>query len=584
MAKKVTPANWQERVFEGQRYQQDICRGAEWPRFRDFYRGDFGDDLYFYNLYYTLIHTLRPSIYFRDPHVTVTPWKRFSPDPDPMRNITARVLESMDNLLLRQLRVKDLVRQLIFDAFLCGRAIVKYGFSSEFYTPKPGTDENPQLSKNERLRTEFSETVQNGMPWVKRVGPEFFIVPYGTTQLKTSPWAAHLILRPTEDVRNSVYYNTKDLEINSTHLALLQDYVSEYRNVVSGEEWTELHEIHDQRTGEVSVYIPGYGQGEGLDRWVRKPEKDVIADLLGQLPFDTLSFTEDPDYFWGTSDAIQIEPQQREINITREQTIRHREIALLKLLVKKGALEKEELAKLISGDVGPCIEVNGDVREAVTSLQPHIPPDLGNWPEFIRGDSREVVGVSRQHAGGVMPGRRTKFEMEMVEEGFGVRIGEKRDLVASLIERMMISINKITSHFWDAEEIVPVVGLDAAIYWIRYKNSDIKGEFEVRVDAESLSAASTMQRRQEALQLIANLGQHPNVNVDQLMSELLSTYDWLELSNILPQATGQPQSIQQFLQQQQGLGQETRVGGLQAAAQMLGTQAPPQLGGAPEVR
>jgi hypothetical protein len=171
-SEKMTPDKWYELVGEGQRFAEELCNAKRWKDFLGYFRADYPDEtLYFYNLIYAFISTLRPAIYFKDPRILITPWKTFGPDPDPSRKVGAQVLESIDNILISETKLKNTMKDVIVDACIYGRGIVKLGYSFEHYTPEAGDKKDYSKSLDTKYKTEFDSNIKNGLPWGARVSP-----------------------------------------------------------------------------------------------------------------------------------------------------------------------------------------------------------------------------------------------------------------------------------------------------------------------------------------------------------------------------------------------------------------------------
>jgi hypothetical protein len=234
----------------------------------------------------------------------------------------------------------------------------------------------------------------------------------------------------------------------------------------------------------------------------------------------------------------------------------HRRIALVKFLVEEGGMEPAEVDKMLSETVGPAVFTKGDPNKVVALLQPHIPADLTQWSELIRSDVRELLGQGRQQLGEAPAGRRTAEEMRNVQMASDTRMDERRDIVADALVSMMRKINQIVFERWTSEKVVQVVGVDAARYWVAYKGAENRGEYNLRVDVESMTPKTKMMKKREIVELIQALSKNPRANIDYLMKMLLREYDWVDAMKVLPEAQetiGQPMPQEQFTKQQQGL-------------------------------
>lgn len=577
-----TPSKCLEAVLEGQRFQRNFGNADFWSVYNGYYRGTFGDLDYFYNLYFIFIRSIMPTIYYKDPHLNVVPMKTFGPDPDPVRQVGALVLQSIDNILLKKMGVKQTIRDIAYDTLCTSRGIAKVGYASEFgpqqATPEP-TGKEP--------RTEFSQHIKNKMPWVSRCAPQQFIVPYGTRRMHSAPWVCHIPLRYTEDVRNSKYYkNVKDL--SGSHINLLQKWLDQYNLETWSDysEFTEIHEFLDQRKGELMAYIPDWGGEPRLEeKWVREPSRDnlMVKMLEGEIPYEDLCFNDDPDFFYGPSDFRQLEPLQIEVNETMEQARQHRQISLLKFLIQKGLIEPGELAKFMDAEhPGIGIEVNGNPATAVFQLQSHIPPDFPAWEDNNREKAREITGVGKQQAGIMQGGRKTAREVMTAQAGFDTRVGEKRDAIAEFVQRVMGKVNKVIANAWTVADVVPVVGVDGALYWVEFNQEVLKGDFSTRIDADELSPTSLQQRRADILQMAQTIG-GAGLPVDFLLRKLLSLYDDLDIQSILPPGNnGQVMPAGRFQAEQVQMSPEQRMMGAGGAFERL-TNASPRAGATPQM-
>ena len=550
---------WTDAIQKGVRYKENFGNSKRWSTYRDYGRGKFpgynstSGGILPYNVTYSQKRGMVPQIYFRNPFMNVTPNNK------PGIDIQARVVESIDNWLIQELGIKQTFKTMVQDAYYCNRGICKIGYDglwSEMVTPEDRKLAEElgipvdHMSKDKKERVEYNVNVQPGMPWGARIIPDVFIVPFGVRTLSDCPWVDHVVLRSLADVKaDRKYKNTKNLE--GTHMELLNkdpQRADFYRELGSNGDLVEIHEIRDYKRKEIKAFVPGY------DEWIRPPAEDVLQ--IDGLPFVDFTFNEDCEYYWGPSDVQIFEPQQLEINEARTQAMYHRRIALVKFLVEAGMIDDPEIDKMLSDTVGPVVKVKGDPSKVVAMLQPHIPADLTQWSSLVESDVRSLMGQGRQQQGEAPPGRRTAEEMRNVQAASDVRMDERRDIVADALVLMMRKVNQIIFERWTTEKVVQVVGIDAARYWVSYKGSENKSEYNLRVDVESMTPKTKMMKKREIVELIQALSKNPRANIDYLMQMLLREYEWVDAMKVLPQAQetmGQPMAQQQFMQQQQGL-------------------------------
>lgn len=558
-----SPEKWQELIKQAVRYKEGFCGSNSWSQYREWYRGNFngeldtleaGDELE-YNITYAMARTMIPNVYFRNPYVNVTP--RFKPGAPDMTH-QAKLVEAVDNWILQEIDFKSTMKTAILDSFFCGRGVLKVGYDSEFgYATEEAMAElgvndatASQYAKGdfEKQKIEHNANIKPGMPFVQRVDPDHFLVPFGQRNLKECDWVDHIVVRQLQDAKlDPKYTNMKDIEGTHLERALANSNKRRvFQELSKHIDWIEIHEIRDARFRELSCVVDDKGGA-----YIRGPIEDELQ--MDGLPFVSFAFNEDPEYFWAPSDCKLMASQQREMNESRTQTMMHRRIDLLKFLYKEGTLDESELDKLMSGVVGPAVSVKGDPANSIVPLQPRLPQELVQWPEIIRSDVREMFGIGRNQAGQQSGGRRTAKEASIIQQAHELRMDERRDIMADSVTEVLRKVNQVIFSFWDTPRVVQVVGYDGARYWVEYTKDAIKGEYDLKVDVESLTPQTKQMKRQEIMQLMQSLGNNP-MALDYLMKQMAHQFDWLDATQMFPQAQpipgqqpgGGPMQAEQF--------------------------------------
>jgi hypothetical protein len=535
---------WKKRLRAAQAYTIEYGNMDEWKLNKQYYRNKFSAE-YPYNLIFSMARVIIPNTYFRNPHVNVTPTYK------PQLYWHAKLVENIDNYLMGRIGLKNTMKRCILDAYLCSTGWCKLGYDSQYGFVKEEVDEHlgdatlTQMdSKAERI--EYNVNVSPGMPWAMRVSPECILVPFGTTSIEDCEWIAHVVIRSLDDVkRDPKYVHTKELE--GTHIDLLKktSHYDLYKSISNDRELIELIEIRDFKTREIKVLCME------SDKWLREPEEDILQ--IQGLPFVTLAWNEDPDYIWGLPDATLIAPQQKEMNETRDLIRSHRRMCKMKALVDTGVLSEEEVQKMEEGDVGTFIRGHNVSPNTVIPFTSTIPGDLAAWLNIIREDVRELTGFSRVQMGEYEPtGRRTRGEALLVAQANTIRLDEKRDCIADFLVKILKKINQIIFSCWSGERVVRMVGQDGLVYWVQYTPSAIKGDYDLKVDVESMIPMTKALRKQEMFEVLQLVGKNPQVDIQYLIRLLAKEYDWLDIMQLFPQAS-QPMPLQQFIQQQQAL-------------------------------
>lgn len=564
---------WQDAIKLGLRYRRVFGRSQDWKRYKQYYRGFFGQNQVPVNIIFATLRSMIPQVYFRNPKVYITPDR-------PGYFPHSRILERLDNWLIRELNIKNTMKTECLDTGLCGRGMGILGYDSEFgFNPAFASPEvlgdvtTTSFSADSGERIEYNYNCKPGMPWYQRCNPTDFVVPWGCNNFQEAPWFAFRKMRTLRDIKEDPKYsNTKNLKAYFRSSMDNSDSSDVRMKEEDAElEWVELWQVHDQRSGNVFALT--------LDcpEFLRN-EHDYLQ--IEGLPARTFGFNEDPDYFWWMSDCRLIEQQQLELNDVRTMAKYHRRVSLLKVLYDKNLMKKEELEKLLDGDVKTAVGIDagamGDIRKAVQLFQSHVPPDLSIAAKEIREDLREIVGFSRNQMGSFEEpsGRRTAHEAEIVRAAAMIRIDERRDIMADHLTEIVRGINQIVFENWNTQHVIDVLGTDGARYWVRFTGKEIKGEFTYKINPEEAIFSSRQTQRADALEFMNLAKVLPGIDIQYLTEAYASTFDWLDPKLLFPNsAQGAGRSpekampFNQFMRMNQQSGAQAPFPGLAQGAQ-----------------
>lgn len=495
--------DWKERIRAGLHFQQSIARSKDWERYKAYYRHEFAPGTLPVNLMFSLCRSMVPQIYFRNPKVTVTARR-----PGMEAELMARLVQKLDNWLLYELMTKREIKKMITDAFFCGTATGFHGYDSEF-----GLDTSRMIggmytmsqfnTKGERI--ESNKNVQPGMPWFLRARPEDVVYPWGCTSSESVEWVAMRIFRQVRDVRADKRYSNKEgltgsiTPIRTTaEGGRVEPIPGSGAGAISpDEQWVELWQVHDGRTGKVFALSMDHP---------KLLRKDTDEMQLEGLPSETLVFNSDTDYIYGIPDARIVEPQLLELIEIRTQAMKHRRVDILKGLVKKGSLSPEEIQKLTSADVMAIaqVESEGSIRDAFLPISPGasgILQDLSMAGDIVRGDIREMVGFSRV-AQGDYQGKShvSAAETDRVFQSLNIRLDERRDAIADLLANIVRKWNQQIFTRWTGERVAQIAGPDGAKWWLKFTGPQIKDEYDLMVEPEEGPPMDSQSKRSMILQ------------------------------------------------------------------------------------
>lgn len=534
-------------VMNGLRFQRKYAHNQMWQQYKAYYRHEYPDGTLPVNLVFSILRSIVPQVYFRNPSVVVSPIK-----PGMEYALHARLVQEIDKGLLLETSVKYQMKKMINDAFLCGISSGFVGYDSEYgYSSSKTIGQDGQVSLTQFNRSgdkiEYNNLVNPGMPWFLRARPEDVIYPWGCESSYNAEWVALRVFRPLGDIKSDPKYkNTSDLKGSYTQRRTqpeggIRDEWSD--GELKDHEWVELWQLRDAKTKEIVCFTMDH------DKFLRK-EEDLLQ--VDGIPVETLVFNPDPDYIYGIPDARIIEPQLLELNEIRTQAMKHRRIDILKFLYRRKALAPEQLNKMLSEDVQAGIEVDSEepLTQAIMPLNPGasgILADLERMGEVVRGDVREMVGFSRSSTGEYQGKTHISAkETEVVSWANQIRVDERRDMVADLLQNVIRRYNQMIFTYWKEPIVRSIVGPDGARYWIKFSPADIKGEYTYKIDPTNAIPVDQRTKRQDAQELFAAWSQAEIATSktgkpvpEELMRYIYSQYDGIDVDRLVAQS-GQP--------------------------------------------
>src|SRR4030042_6511295 len=364
--KEVT--TWLTRIQHGEKFRDSDGRDVAWKNIKKYYRNQFADDIMSVPRIYSHGRQMVPFLYYKNPQVECTPLQRGF-------GHKAKILEAVNNMLLREMRVKEQLKLIIQDTYLYDYGIRKVCYDSEFgYDPtgslwKELFDElGLELSEDEAK--EYNTFIIREFPFFLRVPPKRFIVDPDVEgpSLDTARWVVEEFYRPLEDVLDDDRYNFPK-SLQATHMITKDTsgntVISPNKEGNAGIgiakkcdiERVRMWEIWDKRTREKMVIADGhYGFGNRTEE---------VWGLENFFPYDRLCFNPVSDEHYSTSDAMYVEKQQIEYNDTVSQEMTHRRHSNRKIVARSGAISPEQKEKLMSGKPDAVVETEVPPSELI---------------------------------------------------------------------------------------------------------------------------------------------------------------------------------------------------------------------------
>jgi len=515
---------WVPQIVAGREFRKKWAHEDRWDDWRSYYRGNWRSGVLPINLFFSFMRSMIPRVYFKNPAVSITPAM-----PGFLEMAFAQVTDRVTNKMLSQMEVKNEIKMMVQDAWLFGTTIGKLGFGGQFApTPNMRGGSDAPVNKSGH-RVEYDQTVRGNMPWFMRVPTGHFIVPDGSMQYRGVRWVAHDMQRAKEDVEADERF------IKSARENVPITKVEGSGDNLNPVDMVDLTEIHDAKTGEVILLAP-YGDDHAGGQ-VLFHDTDRFLMESGRFPFFVIQFNPDDEVFWAIPDAKILEPHQLEANEIRTQMMKHRRLAIIKLLVKSGTISEEEKEKMLTEDVSTIIEVDGVPGQVIEKMQvANIPSDLAMMERELMQDVRETLGFSRNQMGELQSrrGDTSATEAAIVDQSAEIRIDERRDLVAEMIVKIVKTMNPILFDRWDGQQVAEVVGPGGAEVWVKFDPSTLAmGHYNIRVDPDSSRPRSRQSREQKALAVYNVLKMNPLVDPEKLTRYLMTEIEGVQMDDLM---------------------------------------------------
>lgn len=509
------PKYWMEQIDSGLKFRKKQAYEASWARWRQFYRGDYEPGVLPINLFYMMIRSMVPRLYFRNPSASVVP-----AEPGFETMAWARILERVDNRQIEEMGIKSEIKAMTQDAFMYGTACGKLGFGGQFtYDIKAGNTSGRPLMKQ---RLEYNDNIVENMPWFMRGHTRNLVVPSGTVRISDARWIAMIHQRHVEDVRADTRFAPIRKRVKPGTFQEVFPTSRAMHMELQKSQLVEFAEIYDKKTKQVIVLAPHVEYQSGAAILYQGP--DTL--LSRNVPIKTLVFNPDGDSFWGIPDSQIIEPFQLEINEIRTILMHARRQLNVKFLARRGAMLEEEVEKMQSEDARAVAFTEQDPRTAIQKIEGDYNTvlSLTNALTAILQDVRESVGFSRNQFGeyNSRSGDTTATEATIVNRASEIRLDERRDALADLLSEIIVDVNDIMFHHWTTEQVVQVLGPGGVPVWVRFQPTMLsRGKYTVKVDSDNGLPETRQIREQRAKEMYAILKDNPLIDPMKLTSYLL---------------------------------------------------------------
>lgn len=515
---------WLDKIKSANRYYDNWSKKFKTDALEKYYEGfqwaDSESDSYIINLFYSTIETKMPSLVFQNPTFRVTPKPQdLLNDPEGAFSISSN-LEDIINDLIREekLAFSDEVEAAILDAWFrygiievgystdwidnpnAGRPVIKSDYSNYYDSQKNVLRQPAKLPTNERVYVRYipAKTFR-----VSTIDHRF---------LHRCNWCGYYEFIRLEDL----LANPKFRKIDRVQYAgfrseeFFPDDYEERGDLIRSGDYVLIWKIWDNRNHK--RYL------------ISDVHQEVLSeDSFDFLPFSELRFKKRLREFYPVPPSFNWISPQNEINEAREANRNHRRRFRRHFWAQEGAVDKDELQKVINGPDGTIITVSrpdsiGAIQTAELGASAAIAMNV------TKDDFNIISGTTSEQRG--ESDRTTATQASITNQRATIRESRERLQVANFMVRIAkLMIETVRTKFVNTmyvgtnvtnENLKSDYNLPKEINPI----SDLGQQgfdYNVNISVESMSPVTNEEEKKKLIEFMVLLKQFPEYSMNPLI-------------------------------------------------------------------
>jgi hypothetical protein len=392
----------------------------------------------------------------------------------------AQAGEAIWDSLWRKVKFNKVLREVVFWQAVCGNGFIKSywdPYKVDPDTTKPPDPENPE-----------ADLKVYGDICIEKVTPFHLFVPdLMCTNIEDQCYVIHAQVRSNSWIKQmfNIDGGSNKLEtVDDSLLSVMQvnRNTNKKDQSIVLEIWVKPNYLPELPQGGVFTIAAGE-LVSGFEGWPYEH---------GQYPFSKIDASP-TGKFYNTSIIEDLIPLQRELNRSRSQLIESKnKMTKPQLVAQKGAI----VAQRVTTEPGQIIFYE-------MGFEPPQPLPLQNLPSYVTEEINrlydDMADISGQHEvsnGSTPPGVTAATAISFLQEQDESLIAGQYSSIEEAVEKIAAQSLVYVKMYWDEERTVKVVGLDGTFDVQTFKNSDINGNTDIRV--ESGSALPTSRAAKQA--------------------------------------------------------------------------------------
>lgn len=476
------------------------------------------------NIIYPVVKNVIPSLYYKNPYIVAIPKRKQDED-------SSSYVSAIVNHYYKQIDVKRVNQQVIFDAYVLGMGVCKIGYATRFGADTEDKELNLRREKDKKrgllemlgLRkpqeqdelpknVEQNEFIIAENPYITWVNPFNFGIDPSANSIYEANYVYERIITTLDRVKNNKNYkNTKDLQ----GMDLEPTYQKEIpATQIEKFKPIELYEIHYKTDEGINILVIAKDQGE----YVALRHEKSIYDIDG-FQYELLTFNKHGHKLYPKTEIDITKPLQDRINNTFENILDQVDKFISKLLVDETAMTVDGKRALQGGDLGAICFTNKNPNEVAKEFSMvQVKGDLMVMIDKMVDIISLETGITRAMLTGLTSAE-TATEAQIGQAGSNLRMSDKADMVSDFSNRQGRKLWQVIRQFVDLEEVELITGDTAydditgtpRFSWLApidgdMQNKLITGEYDFQIEVGSTQKPDLPVLRKQVENMVNILG------------------------------------------------------------------------------
>lgn len=476
------------------------------------------------NIIYPVVKNVIPSLYYKNPFIVAIPKRKQDED-------SASYVTAIDNHYYKQLDVKRVNQQVIFDAYVLGMGVCKLGYATKFGSDIEDVDLEKSREKEKKVglleklglrkpkeqeelpkNIEPNEFILAENPYVTWVNPFNFGIDPSANSIYEANYCYEIITTTLDRVKNNKNYkNTKDLNGSDLDPTFQKDIPS---TQIEKFKPIKLIEIHYKTDEGINILVIPKDEGDDI---ALRHDKSIYE--IDGFQYELLTFNKHGHKLYPKSEIDIIKPLEDRINNTFENILDQVDKFVSKIIVDETGMTDQGKKALRDGQLGSICFSNKNPNEVIKELNMvQVKGDLMIFIDKMVDIISLETGITRAQLTGLTSAE-TATEAQIGQAGSNLRTSDKADMVADFSNRQGRKLWQVIKQFVDLEEIELITGDTAfddvtgtpRFSWLApidptMKEKLVQGEYDFQIEVGSTQKPDLPVLRKQVENMVNILG------------------------------------------------------------------------------